>query len=292
MEANNAIELNIAGIGIRMETVEPLILEESFRPFLVQEQETQFTAVFRSVERLPEIPEQMLHEDRCFRIHPDGMGGYVRSFFDAPRDFTPYALAEYDYPHGKIRVDYLEKGEKCVSETSNSFFHLGLEAMMLEKQRLILHASCVRTLLGGILFSGPSGIGKSTQAKLWCAHRGGEMINGDRTILSCDGDKWLGWGSPYAGSSRCYVNDSVSVRCVVMLKQAKSNSICRLGSGEAFRKIFSGLTVYSWDRTYTERACDLALQLVKQVPVYEFSCTADVSAVEYLENYCLGEREP
>lgn len=290
MTPKHIIDLSIAGIGIRVETEKPLIQEESFRPFLVPEQDPQFTAVFRRVEQLPEIPERVLYEGSCFRVHPDGRGGYVRSFFDAPRDFTPYALAEYDYPHGKIRVNYLEKGEKCVSETSNSFFHLGLEAMMLEKQRLILHASCVRTPMGGILFSGPSGIGKSTQAKLWCAHRGGELINGDRTILSRDGDSWLGWGSPYAGSSRCYVNDCVNVRCVVMLKQTKSNGIRRLGPGEAFRKIFSGLTVYSWDRTYTEAACDLALQLVRQVPVYELGCTADASAVEFLEKYCMGER--
>ena len=290
MEHRYRIDLNIADIGIRMVTEKPLILEESFQPFLVRAQEPQFTAVFRSVERLPEILEQVLHEDVCFRVHPDGRGGYVRSFFDAPREYSPYALAEYGYTEGKIRVDYLKKGEKCVSETSNSFFHLGLEAMMLEKQRLILHAACVGTPLGGILFSGPSGIGKSTQARLWCAHRGGRLINGDRTILSRKGSGWLGWGSPYAGSSRCHVNDSVGVRCIVMLKQAGANTIRRLGPGEAFRKIFSGLTVYSWDRAYTEKACDLALQLVQQVPVYEFGCTPDISAVECLEKYCMGER--
>lgn len=291
MDRGNSLNLNIAGVSIRMELEQPVAVTDAFRPFLRREEEPQFRAVFRCVRKLPCIPEKVLHEDMCFRVHPDGKGGYLRSFFDAPRDLSPYARATYDYPNGLIQVEYLEKGKHCVSEMSNSFFHLGIEAVMLQKQRLFLHAACVATHLGGLLFSGPSGIGKSTQAQLWCRYRGSRLINGDRTILSRDGNTYRAWGSPYAGSSRCFVNASVPVAAIVMLKQDQTCSLRRLEAGEAFRKIYSGLTVYSWDRNSTAAVCDLALQLVRQIPVFEFSCTADAAAVDYLEKALQGVPE-
>ncbi|MBQ7801720.1 MAG: hypothetical protein IJ375_05295 [Oscillospiraceae bacterium] len=273
----------VAGLTLRIETDRVLEEEARFRPFLTGEQTPDFRITFRQVDELPPIPAEVLYESDCYRVHPDGRGGYLRSFFDAPRDLTPYAVAVYDYPAGQIRIDYLEKGAKCVSEMHNSFFHLGFEALLIHRRRLCLHAACVETPLGGILFSGQSGIGKSTQAELWCRYRGAKQINGDRPILSQGEDGWLAWGSPYAGSSRCHLNESCPVTAIVMLRQAKECSLRRLSPPEAFRAVWSGITMHSWDEAFVEKACDLALELTGAVPVFEFSCTPDEAAVNYLE---------
>lgn len=275
--------LSIGGISLCLEADRPIALHRDFQPFLTEEASPDFRACFHLVTALPPIPNEVLHEDLCYRVHPDGKGGYLRTFFDAPRDLTPYAVAVYDYPRGTIQVDYLEKGAHCVSEMGNSFFHLGFESLLIHKNRLCLHAACVRTHLGGILFSGPSGVGKSTQAELWCAFRGAKQINGDRPILSRKEDSWLAWGSPYAGSSRCHINESCPVTAIVMLRQAKECSLRRLSLPEAFRAVWSGLTVCSWDETFVETASSLALELIASVPVLEFACTPDQQAVEYLE---------
>lgn len=275
--------LSIAGITLRMDTDRRLVPGRKFAPFLAEGTSPDYIACFRQVAELPPIPEKVLHEDTCYRVHPDDRGGYLRSFFDPPRDLSPYAVAIYDYPRGRIQVDYLEKGFSCVSEMGNSFFHLGFEAMLIHKNRLCLHAACVDTELGGILFSGPSGIGKSTQAQLWCDNRGARQINGDRPILSQSEDGWLAWGSPYAGSSRCHINESCPVTAIVMLRQAEKCSLRRLSLPEAFRAVWSGLTVYSWDKAFAETASGLALELIASVPVLEFACTPDLQAVEYLE---------
>lgn len=273
--------LGVAGILLRMETGQPLIVEQEFHPFLVKDGAPDFRVLYRQVDALPLIPETVIHEDNCYRVHPDGRGGYLRSFFDAPRDYTPYAVAQYDAD--VIRVDYLEKGARCVSEMQSSFFHLGFEELLIRKERLCFHAACVDTPLGGILFSGQSGIGKSTQAELWCKFRDAKQINGDRPILSRGEDGWLAWGSPYAGSSGCHVNECCPVTAIVMLKQAGECSLRRLDSGEAFRAVWSGLTMHSWDEGFVEKACDLALALSDDVPVFEFACTPDEAAVDYLE---------
>lgn len=273
----------IAGVVVTMETDLVLAEEANFCPFLTQSEDADFRAVFRQVDRLPTIPEKILYEDLCYRVHPDGKGGFLRSFFDAPNDMTPYALAAYDHPGGSIRVDYLKKGARCVSEIRNSFFHLGLEGLLIRRNRLCLHAACVDTAMGGLLFSGPSGIGKSTQADLWCRYRNARQINGDLPILQKTNTGWQAWGSPYAGSSRCHLNESCGVRAIVILRQAPDNCLRRLDPGAAFRAVWSGLTVNSWDPWFTEHACDMALELVQQIPVYELACTPDIRAVEILE---------
>ena len=283
MSAICQYSLSTAGISVQMETDHPLVANESFLPFLAEGSHPDFCGVFRRVSQLPPVPEAVLHADTCFRVHPDGKGGYLRSFFDPVRDCTPYAVATYDYPNGLIRVDYLQKGAHCVSELQYCFFHLGFEAMLIRKDRLCLHAACVDTPLGGILFSGPSGIGKSTQAGLWCQYRGAEQINGDRPILSREPDGWLAWGSPYAGSSRCHVNKSCPVTAIVMLRQAPQCSLRRLNQAEAFRAVWSGLTMNSWDAEFVATACDLTMALLDAVPVFEFSCTPDEQAVNCLD---------
>ena len=138
------------------------------------------------------------------------------------------------------------------------------------------------TPLGGLLFSGPSGIGKSTQAELWQQYGGASLINGDRPILSRDELGWHAWGSPYAGSSRHFVNGSCVLRAVVLLKQAKSCTLRRLPGAEAFRRVFAGTTVNSWDKSSVQKVCRMAEQLVSELPVYELSCTPDRAAVELL----------
>ena len=272
------LDLSIAGVTIRMAFQEPVPMTDAFRPFLTRQQ-PDYTAVFRRVEALPAYDARVLFEGNCYRVHPDG----CRSFFDAPKDLTPYALARTDHAAGTVDVAYLPKGAHCVSEMDNSFFHLGFEGLLIRRDRVCFHAACIRTEYGGILFSGPSGIGKSTQAALWCGHRDAVLLNGDRPILQRTDSGFLAWGSPYAGSSRCHVNASVPVTALVFLDQAPENRIRRLKTGEAFRKIFAGLTMYTWDPEFMNRACDLAMALAAKVPCWELGCLPDASAVELLE---------
>jgi hypothetical protein len=270
--------LSIAGVPIRMELQEEVPMTDAFRPFLT-EAEPVYTGRFRRVEVLPEHDPAVLYTGNCYRVHPGG----VRSFFDVQLGPESYALSRTDYEAGTVEVPYLPWGEHCVSQMDNSFFHLGFEGLLIRQDRVCFHAACVSTDQGGILFSGPSGIGKSTQAQLWCDHRGAKLLNGDRPILQRTEQGFLAWGSPYAGSSRCHVNASVPVSALVFLAQEPCNRVRRLKPPEAFRRIYAGLTMYTWDREFMNRAVELALELASTVPCLEFGCVPDETAVGFLE---------
>ena len=274
-------DLTVSGLAFRLDIDRELSVSPAFLPFLTEGAEPDFRAVILQTDRLPAVPEVLLHKDVCYRVYSDGQGGFLRFFYETPQSDAPYCVTASR--GGDVRVSYLEAGSVAFSGLQNCFYHLGFEGMLIRRKRLCLHAACVETPLGGILFTGPSGIGKTTQAELWCRHRNARQINGDRPILSWDGEGWLAWGSPYAGSSRCHVNAGCPVRAIVMLSQAPECGLRRLSPREAFRGVWSGLTVQTWDREFVTAACDLAMALIADVPVYELRCTPDLRAVTCLE---------
>lgn len=280
---NTPIDLSLAGVDLRVRGEEPISVEERFCPFLSQTERPAVTIRVQPVQQLPPEPRVPLWQEQIYRAYEDGKGHFRRDFLDPLGQPEPYASATYDYPGGEIQIDYLPREIGTFNRLQGIFHHVGLESLMLYRDRLCFHAACVRTDRGGLLFSGPSGIGKSTQAELWCRHRGAKLINGDRPILGRGQAGWFAWGSPYAGSSHCYVNESCPINAIVMLRQGKNCTLRRLTPGEAFRAVWSGVTVPGWDAGATERACDLALGISAMVPVYELTCTPEEQAVILLE---------
>lgn len=280
---NSQIELSIAGLSLRLQGDRSVSIEDRFRPFLQQTQAPDIRIEICQVAQLPPCAEKKLWQEQTYRVYEDGRGILHRAFIDPLGLPQPYATGSYDYPGGDIRIAYLEREGKTFSRLQGIFHHVGIESLLLYRERMCFHAACVQTDRGGILFSGPSGIGKSTQAELWCRHRGARLLNGDRPILGSGPSGYLAWGSPYAGSSRCYVNASCPVNAIVMLCQGQACALRRLSPGEAFRAVWSGVTVPGWDARGTQIACDLALGISAEVPCYELTCTPDEQAVLLLE---------
>lgn len=285
---------SIAGVTVGFKTSFPLAVSEHFQAFEMSGntiKSLNYVAVFEEVKKLPLFPKQEIPCNSGYAAAWEEEKGFVRRFRDEPNGNVPYAIGSYDWKQRCIRVQYLPEGIARLNHVGGAFFHVAWEEMMLRERRMILHACCVDTEFGGILFSGRSGIGKSTQGELWCKYEKSILVNGDRPVLCKTNGIWNAFGSPYAGSSKCYVNRSVPVRAVVMLQQAESCSIRRLSKAEAFRKIYAQVTVSAWDQECVERACMITEQFVSEIAVYELSCTPDENAVKILKEILMCERE-
>lgn len=147
----------------------------------------------------------------------------------------------------------------------------------------LLHASWIRYRGKAILFTGPSGIGKSTQAALWETLRGAELINGDRAaVFPVPGGAEVR-GIPFCGSSRVNKNETMPLAAVVRLTQAQENSITRLRGAKAFREIWEGCSVNLWNQEDIARGTQAVADTVSAVPVFHLACTPDEQAVLALE---------
>lgn len=282
-------DFSIADIKIRLNLEWELKMTDAFRTFAIPCDESfapDYTVQFKEVSNLEILQNECIYKESRFSVYRCKNQTLLRAFSMETEKRKPYAVSIYKSGNHHIEVQYLKSAKKEFCDIQKAFLHVGLEWMLMETEKIMLHASCVKTPFGGLLFSGPSGIGKSTQAELWCQYGDGVLINGDKTILAKE-KQWMAYGSPYAGSSGCYVNDSCPVRTILFLKHGKTCELKRCSVVEAFKKIYTGLTVNHWDIAYVDAVSRLAGQIALDVSVYEFVCTPDQTAVEYLKEKLL-----
>lgn len=161
---------------------------------------------------------------------------------------------------------------------------LAAEHLVLQAQGIVFHSACIQYGAGGILFTAPSGTGKSTQADLWYTLRGAAIRNGDRSVIRLTPEGIFACGLPFAGSSQYCDHFTLPLLAVVYLQQAPQTTIRRLSGYEAFSRLWEGCSVNIWKRQDMADASALVSQIAARVPVYQLACTPDESAVVALES--------
>lgn len=264
---------------IKIETPYAVKVTNELQEFCCESTEVEAEqVVFEEVEHLPCIPEQgVWHSDRYYVVSDERDVMYIRAF---PYE-SPYAMIQYTRSMG-IRCQYLKDARTMVWDTQYILNMIGIEKILLRQQALILHASFVKWNQMGILFSAPSGTGKSTQADLWQRYLGAEIINGDRAGIRKKDGIWRAYGLPYAGSSGIYRNESAPLSAIVVLEQAEENHICPLGQTEAIIRLLPEFSLHRWNATFMNEAMDLITEIVEHVPVYLLKCRPEKEAVEIL----------
>ena len=277
------ITYQIADINIQLKTPWKQQVSDSFLPFLKQGGIFDWQIEYEIVSKIQEIDGTPLCGNEVYRVYQESPKMFVRYYHNDRTDGTPYAVSRMDMENKRVKVEFLPEARERFGSDRVDFFTIGFEKILMEEKAVILHAACVNTPYEGIVFSGKSGAGKSTQADLWCRYGQGKLINGDKTIIKKEDNAWYAYGSPYAGSSRCYVSEQCRLNAIVFPIQAGECSVRPLTKPEAFRKILGNLTVNYFDTEFVENAGNIALQLAMEVPVYELRCTKDEQAVLVLK---------
>ena len=177
---------------------------------------------------------------------------------------------------------YLPCRQKAITEGS-LFAAMGLDYLLSYRGKVVLHAAYIQCLGQAVLFTAPSGTGKSTQAELWRQNRPGtRIVNGDRAVFSVEDERTMAHGFPFCGSSGISHNISCPLKAIVVLRQGKKNHLVRLVGAQAATILLSECMVPLWDRIATQRVMDTVTQVVEQCPIYLYHCLPDASAVEHL----------
>lgn len=280
-------KLNMAGAIWNIEAAVPLQIDERYRPFLTSSASSDCQIQFRIGS--PPIPENArLIQPDGFRIYrlPDG---YVmdsgRTTSPVPRARVFWRDTEPLLVNGWIFPDAIT----YYTSLTHLLETIGATSILTALGAISLHSSFITSDGQAILFSAPSGTGKSTQAALWEQYAGAEQINGDRSVIRCVDGVWTAFGFPFAGSSGIYKNRSAPIRAIVVLRQAPENTIARLGASEAFRLLYSETAIQRWNTQGHAAAVDLLIRLSAAVPVYRLCCTPDERAVTLLQKTLVSQ---
>lgn len=206
-----------------------------------------------------------------------------------PGNFYPYAYYREDSDK-KISIEIIKDFKNSFTIDTMFWSLFALEKHLIKEESIIFHCSYMVYKGYAVLFSGPSGIGKSTQSSLWKKNRDARIINGDRALLE-KGDKcWYVNGWPVCGSSEICINEKHELGSIVFLGKSNENSVVRLERKYAIKKLISQVTINYWNKDFVNKAISLAENIVDNIKIYELTCTPDIEAVKVLEKF-LEENE-
>ena len=183
--------------------------------------------------------------------------------------------------------------EKSGLEISVKFFiiirHI-LWYAIVHKDGLMLHSSALSYKGEGILFSAPSGTGKSTQSSLWKQVYGEEVVivNDDTPFIrNFNGISYV-YGCPWSGKTDINEQMKVPVKAVVSVKQGKENSVKKLTATEGFFRIFNE-TKKPVESNMLDRAMDNVITFLSNTQVYELTCKPEKEAVYVLKEALIND---
>lgn len=269
---------DLAGLGVTLKTPEPIQISQNLQPFVSAVPKTADCTITIRYAALPQPgkagtwhgPQYYETAENCRRIfHCKGVASVPMAVTEFGKDQHIQITVHPDYPG-------------YFSGTSGVLHHIGFENLLLQHKGLLLHASLIKYAQKGIAFTGPSGVGKSTQAALWESAYGAAILNGDRAALRKTESGWVAYGAPFAGTSGIYKNESAPLSAVVVLRQAEQNHLRRLTGREALLALWPEISACRWDERFVEDTTSLCAELLTDIPVYELECLPDISAAACL----------
>ena len=270
----------IAGVTVRLDADTRIGISDKMSPFLLSEapEDIGYEIILKKTEKLP---------DAGIPYYTNGVSHYEmtasgkRIFFSDNPYSEPYAVAEF-YSNNRVILSYINEAEGMFDSTTAVFHKTGFESLLLDCNRLMLHCSFIIHKEKALLFSAPSEIGKSTQARLWRDCFGAEIINDDRAAVAVENGYCFSHGVPFSGTSDICNNRSSQTGAIIVLSQGKENTISLLSPSDAFMHLYPQLSVHQWEKNCVDKASRLLLDVIEHTPAYKLSCLPDRSAADLL----------
>lgn len=283
----NNYYLKIADIKIHVKSPFKINISMESEDFISDYEDEDILLEYKEVKESPKMDGKLVYEN-IVKFY-ETKEGFVHELYPMP-DKNPYAWVTPINKH-YYEVRYLAGEERYIEYSRNIIDIMNIEQVLNTFNAFILHSSFIKYQDKAILFTAPSGTGKSTQADLWEKYENAEIINGDRSgIRKLDG-KWTAYGLPIAGSSGIYKNKKAEISHIIVLKQGKENKLTKLSPREAFVKLYSETLVHTWDKEFQENIINMITDVVQNVQIYQYESLPDKSAVEFLKEQVIKDNE-
>ena len=144
------------------------------------------------------------------------------------------------------------------------------------------------------LFSGHSGMGKSTHTNLWKEQFGTEIINGDLNLIGWSNGEQTNigqnvdkpdskghpivYGMPWCGTSGIASTKSYPLGGIVLLGRSDNDHFESLTNDQKIVRVMQRMISPVWTEDMLETNLKCSAKLAKEVPIYYLLCTKEPSA--------------
>ena len=222
------------GVTFAIEADAPIERSKMCEPFRVSGGAADHTIRLTFSDDMPQLPAEAARSGPVYRWQV-GAERHLLELYSAPGASPQFTYAVTRGAHTEVTFAERYRTGASVRAVLEA---AGLFDIFADAGMLVLHSAYIVTPAGeAILFSGPSGIGKSTQAALWERSAGAQIINGDRALL--DIGRKTANGIFYSGTSGICRNVTAPIRAIVLLGQSDGNHVSTPSPQAAFAGVLS-----------------------------------------------------
>ena len=177
-------------------------------------------------------------------------------------------LATINFVKKTIIVDIIPRSSTSI--VIDPLFHPFGSLLMIYLSHFVsgflIHAAGVKDNEAGYLFSGISGIGKSTMSKLW-HEQGAIVINDDRLWIQKIDNEWKMFNTPMT----YYIQEPkmANLSKIFLLSQSPENYITQISNTQGALQVITNCIQHLFDREMTTSHLDLIFEMANQTPIYK-----------------------
>ncbi len=278
--------LRIGGVQVGVAPSSPrlrLSPAPSARPFVVNAgaADSSLAAAWRELD--PEPPGELVFDsDGSWRLYRrDGLDLY--RFFDGSIGLAPYKELELDpgARSGRIWLDPRHHAaEEPLDPLQFPLDELLFLRLLSERDAVELHACALVTPAGrGVVFTGQSGDGKSTTARLWSTLDGASALSDDRVVVRREADGLWAYGTPWHGDAGIARAARAPLAAVLVLGRGERDDVRPLGRAEALSLLVARSFPPFHDGAAMSRTLAILESVVASVPCARFAFVPGPGAV-------------
>lgn len=112
-------------------------------------------------------------------------------------------------------------------EVERNVLYRDIPNLLIGEGVILIHGVLIEHNRKGYIFTGPSGVGKSTHASFWIElyPTNTQIINGDKVLLKLTNNGVVAYGSPWKGKERIGINKRVKLDSICYLQRGTDNII-------------------------------------------------------------------
>ncbi|MCF8465245.1 MAG: hypothetical protein K9G41_10410 [Flavobacteriales bacterium] len=266
-----------------------IAVDEGYVPFLVHAENKTPDMV---VHAYGSLPEQTWAETAIYSAsQTDGElwnlskieDGYLLRVFDPEEPGTLQQLCVVSSNFREWKV-YMASANSEFSSIEPLKYPLGpllMYYLTVNHDAIMIHASAISDNGVGRLFTGVSGKGKSTSARLWF-EAGAEVLNDDRLIIRKTTEGYRIYNTPmfYADEPR-----SAMLRSAYIIRHHNENVVDDIHGAEAVSQLLANCIQHGYDRKMMEHHLHFVSEMVAHISVSTLGFVPNKSVIETIRTH-------
>ncbi|MFM2316915.1 MAG: hypothetical protein RLZZ155_1247, partial [Bacteroidota bacterium] len=173
-----------------------------------------------------------------------------------------------------------QNDDSFISPLSYPLGALILYYLTLNSNAFMIHASGVWDGETGRIFSGFSGVGKSTMAKIW-EEEGAHIVNDDRLIVREVNGEYFMYNTPMPYAD---LNKQAQVSKFYFPFHAKKNSAEKLTGAQALSQLMAFCFQHNYDKKYTEHLITQIERITQHASTYRLGVVPTPSIIDFIRS--------